>query len=51
MNCSDVIKQYDKFIYMVLAEMLISLDRTSLQTKPWHVRLLFHRVDISEINT
>lgn len=50
-NCPSVIQEYNKSMGGVdLADMLISLYRTSFKTKRWYIKILFHLVDIAKVN-
>ena len=50
-NCPTVVEEYNKSMGGVdLADMLISLYRTTIKTKRWYVKVLFHCVDIAKVN-
>lgn len=50
-NCPTVVQEYNKSMGGVdLADMLISLYRTSIKTKRWYLKVLFHCVDIAKVN-
>ena len=51
-NCPDVIKDCNKSNGVVdLANMPISLYSTTVKTEGWYLKILFHCVDISKVNT
>ena len=50
-NCPTAVSEYNKSMGGVdLADMLISLYRTTIKTKRWYLKLLFHCVDIAKVN-
>jgi len=50
-SCPTVVQDYNQSIGGVdLADMLISLYRTSFKTKRWYLKVLFHCVDIAKVN-
>jgi len=50
-DCPTVVEEYNKYMGGVdLADMLISLYRTTIKTKRWYLKVLFHCVDIAKVN-
>ena len=50
-DCPTVVQEYNKSMGGVdLSDMLISLYRTSVKTKRWYLKILFHCVDIAKVN-
>ena len=50
-NCPTVVEEYNKSMGGVdLADMLISLYRTTIKTKRWYLKFLFHCVDVAKVN-
>ena len=50
-NCPTVVEEYSKSMGGVdLADMLISLYRTTIKTKRWYLKFLFHCVDVAKVN-
>lgn len=50
-KCPTTIKEYNQSMGGVdLADMLISLYRTSIKTRRWYLKVLFHCLDIAKVN-
>ena len=50
-DCPTVVQQYNKYMGGVdLSDMLISLYRTSITSKRWYLKVLFHCGDIAKVN-
>ena len=50
-KCPKVVQEYNKNMGGVdLSDMLISLHRTSIKTKRWYLKVLYHCVDIAKVN-
>ena len=51
MNCPTAVQEYNKSMGGVdLADTLIALYRTTIKSKRWYLKVLFHCVDIAEVN-
>ena len=50
-SCPDIVKTYNESMGGVdLADMLISLYRTTIKSKRWYLKIIFHCVDICKVN-
>ncbi|XP_004211012.1 piggyBac transposable element-derived protein 3 [Hydra vulgaris] len=50
-DCPSVVQEYNKSMGGVdLADMLISLYRTTIKTKRWYLKVFFHCLDIAKVN-
>lgn len=50
-DCPNTVKEYNESMGGVdLADMLISLYRTSIKTRRWYLKVLFHCLDIAKVN-
>ena len=50
-NCPTAVQEYNKSMGGVdLADMLIALYRTTIKSKRWYLKVLFHCVDIAKVN-
>ena len=50
-DCLTAVQEYNKWMRGVdLADMLIALYRTTIKSKRWYLKVLFHCVDIAKVN-
>ena len=50
-QCPEIVREYNKSMGgLDLSDILISLYRTQVKTKRWYIKVLFHCVDIANVN-
>ncbi|XP_065662880.1 piggyBac transposable element-derived protein 3-like [Hydra vulgaris] len=50
-DCPSTVQEYNKSMGGVdLADMLISLFRTTIKTRRWYLKVFFHCLDIAKVN-